>query len=183
MRKNNSGSESGRCLPYTEHIAHSPNHFAKETYKRDSILQKRHLISRSLLIVATSDQMSAVYGRHRPLACLPYTSPTRMSYVYGRHLALGFWNWISLLQNIVSVIGLFGKRDLYFPYTEEISHSDIFVMGWLRLVGSLKLDISFAEYSLCYRSLWQKRPIFSRVYTEDIAHSLIWTSLLILATP
>jgi len=40
-------------------------------------------------------------------------------------------------------------------------------MGWLRLVGSLKLSISFAEYRLFYRALLQKRPIFSgnlRVY-------------------
>jgi len=32
-------------------------------------------------------------------------------------------------------------------------------MGWLRLVGSLKLDVSFAEYRLLYRALLQKRPI------------------------
>ena len=43
-------------------------------------------------------------------------------------------------------------------------------MGWLRLVGSLKLQVSFAEYSLIYRALLQKRPIILR-------------SLLIVATP
>jgi len=43
-------------------------------------------------------------------------------------------------------------------------------MGWLRLVGSLKLQVSFAEYSLFYRALLQKRPILLR-------------SLLIVATP
>jgi len=43
-------------------------------------------------------------------------------------------------------------------------------MGWLRLVGSLKLYVSFAEYRLFYRSLLQKRPI-------------ILMSLLIVATP
>jgi len=31
-------------------------------------------------------------------------------------------------------------------------------MGWLRLVGSLKLQVSFAEYRLFYRALLQKRP-------------------------
>jgi len=31
-------------------------------------------------------------------------------------------------------------------------------IGWLRLVGSLKLWVSFAEYRLFYRSLLQKRP-------------------------
>jgi len=43
-------------------------------------------------------------------------------------------------------------------------------MGWLRLVGSLKLQVSFAEYRLFCRALLQKRPI-------------IWRSLLIEATP
>ena len=31
-------------------------------------------------------------------------------------------------------------------------------MGWLRLVGSLELQVSFAEYRLFYRTLLQKRP-------------------------
>jgi len=35
-------------------------------------------------------------------------------------------------------------------------------MGWLRLVGSLKLQVSFAEYSQFYRALLQKRPIILR---------------------
>ena len=32
-------------------------------------------------------------------------------------------------------------------------------MGWLRLVGSIKLQVSFAEYCLFHRGLLQKRPI------------------------
>ena len=43
-------------------------------------------------------------------------------------------------------------------------------MGWLRLVGSLKLQVSLADYRLFYRALLQKRPIILR-------------SLLIVATP
>jgi len=43
-------------------------------------------------------------------------------------------------------------------------------MGWLRLVGSLKSQVSFAEHSLFHRALLQKRPIIGR-------------SLLIVATP
>jgi len=43
-------------------------------------------------------------------------------------------------------------------------------MGCLRLVGSLKLYVSFAEYHLLYRALLHKRPTISR-------------SLLIVATP
>jgi len=44
------------------------------------------------------------------------------------------------------------------------------VLGWLRLVGSLKLYVSFAECSLFYTALLQKRSIISR-------------SLLMVATP
>jgi len=43
-------------------------------------------------------------------------------------------------------------------------------MGWLRLGGSLKLYVSFAEYRLIYRARLQKRPTILR-------------SLLIVATP
>jgi len=43
-------------------------------------------------------------------------------------------------------------------------------MGWLRLLGSSKLQVSSAEYRLFYRALLQKRPINLR-------------SLLIVATP
>ena len=45
-------------------------------------------------------------------------------------------------------------------------------MGWLRLVGSLKLNlqVSFAEYSLFYTAVLHKRPV-------------IWRSLLTVATP
>ena len=35
-------------------------------------------------------------------------------------------------------------------------------MGWLRLLGSLKLEVSFAEYSLFYRALLQKIPTILR---------------------
>jgi len=35
-------------------------------------------------------------------------------------------------------------------------------MGWLRLVGSFKLQVSFAEYRLFYWSLLQKRHIILR---------------------
>ena len=53
------------------------------------------------------------------------------------------------------------------PVTSETKTAH---MGWLRSVGSLKLKVSFAEYSLFYRALLEKRPIILR-------------SLLIVATP
>jgi len=55
------------------------------------------------------------------------------------------------------------------PCSNCICHQNC-CMGWLRLVGSLKSQVSFAEYGLFYRALSQKRPIILR-------------SLLIVATP
>jgi len=36
-------------------------------------------------------------------------------------------------------------------------------MGWLRSVGSIKLQVSLAEYSLFYRALLQKRPVIKSI--------------------
>jgi len=44
-------------------------------------------------------------------------------------------------------------------------------MGWLQLVGSIKLQVSFAEYSLFYRALLQKRPVILAHDLPD-AHDL-----------
>jgi len=53
-----------------------------------------------------------------------------------------------------------------------------YAMGWLRLVGSLKLYVSFAEYRHFYRALLQKRPIILRrlliVATPPYTQGLCW---------
>jgi len=59
--------------------------------------------------------------------------------------------------------------DLNIEY-EEMLGSRLYAMGGLRLVGSLKWFVSFAEYHLFNGALLQKRLI-------------IWRSLLIIATP
>jgi len=41
---------------------------------------------------------------------------------------------------------------------------DKWAMGWLRLVGYLKLYVSFAEYRLFYRSLLRKKPVIQAAY-------------------
>jgi len=40
-------------------------------------------------------------------------------------------------------------------------------MGWLRLVGSIKLQVAFAEYSLFYRALLQTRPIILSILLTE----------------
>ena len=80
------------------------------------------------------------------------------------------------LYRLPKNVGLFCKRALlkrlYSAVYELLlqSYSHRIAMGWLRSVGSIKLQVSFAEYRLFYRALLQKRPIILR-------------SLLIVATP
>jgi len=38
-------------------------------------------------------------------------------------------------------------------------HIYVCTMGWLRSVGSIKLQVSYAEYRLFHRALLQKRPL------------------------
>jgi len=52
-----------------------------------------------------------------------------------------------------------GRESASARTRERVCVTDI---GWLRLVGSLKLQVSFAEYRLFYRALLQKRPMFLR---------------------
>jgi len=65
---------------------------------------------------------------------------------------------------------VFSPRAISFSYSIYTSVYTSYTMGWLRLVGSLKSYVSFAEYRLFDRALLQKRPIILR-------------SLLIVATP
>ena len=58
-----------------------------------------------------------------------------------------------------------GKAIQYFrkiPHNNKALDMYIRDMGWLRLVGFLKLNGSSAEYRLFYRALLQNRPIILR---------------------
>ena len=64
------------------------------------------------------------------------------------------------------ISGSFAKIDLQLiKHSMGLRHPVIHV-GWLRLVGSLQLYVSFAEYSLFYRALLQKRPTIPCVETQ-----------------
>jgi len=59
-------------------------------------------------------------------------------------------------------------KDLMLEVGEVVSKKKVNIyMGWLRLVGSIKLQVSFAEYSLFYRVLSQKRPIISSILLTE----------------
>ena len=76
---------------------------------------------------------------------------------------------VATISKLLQIIGLFCKRALQKRrYSAKDRHK--LTIGWLRLVSSFKLQVSFAEYTLFYRALLQKRPIILR-------------SVLIVATP
>jgi len=73
-----------------------------------------------------------------------------------------------LLVTHEHVLSRHGHSWIYVSH--HVTRGYVWHMRWLRIVGSLQLYFSFAEYSLFYRALLQKRPILLR-------------SLLIVATP
>jgi len=115
-----------------------------------ALLQKRPIILRSLLIVATPQQTTL----HLPCRRLRGGRISSLSY------------------------GSFAKETYNFKEPTNRNHptldSSASTMSqatrFLRLVGSLQLYVSFAEYCLFYRALLQQRHIILR-------------SLLIVATP
>jgi len=65
------------------------------------------------------------------------------------------------------------RRDL----TTDTENTQKRPLGWLRLVGSLKLQVSFAEYHLFYRALLQKRPEEPLIVSYNHSHpipQLLW---------
>jgi len=50
-----------------------------------------------------------------------------------------------------------------YTYTHLHRVHNVCGMGWLWLVGLIKLEVSCADYRLFYRALLQKRPIISSI--------------------
>jgi len=64
------------------------------------------------------------------------------------------------VENCNPLINTVHPKQLETLWT-QITHEQLY-MGWLQVVGSLKWQVSFAEYRLFYRALLQKRPIILR---------------------
>ena len=82
---------------------------------------------------------------------------------------------------------------IHVRHAQLLAHTPMEMpMGWLWLVASIQLHVSFAEYSLFDRALLQKRPIISSILlseatpypsficvtclnrTRDMPHSYVW---------
>jgi len=93
-----------------------------------------------------------------------YLSSATMGWLW----SVGSMKFKSILQNIVSFIGLFCNTTCHFIDPSNRSHP--ISPPRLRLVGSLKLYVSVENIGLFCRALLQRRPVFLR-------------SLLIVANP
>jgi len=80
------------------------------------------------------------------------------------------WGYDTISRHVLPTMQAMRTQESSYNVEYEPRIASSRGMGWLRLVGSLKSWFSFAEYSLFYRALLQKRPIILR-------------SLLIVATP
>jgi len=71
-------------------------------------------------------------------------------------LPMGLRHPVEILTSQLAVMSTDYRAALWEILTCQLA------MGWLRFVGSLELQVSFAEYRLFYRALSQKRPIILR---------------------
>ena len=95
-------------------------------------------------------------------------------YVYTRIQYMYIYVYIYVFTGTYIIVQIYTSIFIYLStliHIHRYTHVHTYTgMGWLRLVGSLKWQVSFAEYRLFYRALLQKRPIIVR-------------SLLTIATP
>ena len=73
----------------------------------------------------------------------------------------------SRISSIVRVHDTIGVDNTFGSDLTVGNVTCINAMGWLRSVGSIKLQVSFAEYCLFYRALLQKRPIILSILLTE----------------
>ena len=93
---------------------------------------------------------------------LPYIHTYVYVYMSRGRSALSLLECRSALSLSLCVYSLYSLTPCYNVTTSHFWRLDLGAMGWLRLVGSSKLQVSFAEYSLFYRALLQKKPVVFR---------------------
>ena len=93
-------------------------------------------------------------------------------------VSCGRWYAVPTISRLLKITGLFCKRALQkrlYKRDEKLRMCHVSdVMGWLRLVGSLKLHVSFAKEpytrdNIRDRSLLQKSPIQETIFETNSA--------------
>jgi len=113
--------------------------FAKEPYKRDYILQKRPIIWRSLLSIAN-----------------PYV------YVYVSSYSSGWMSHVTHMNESCHTYEWVMSHSLYMYIYILCVLILSAAMGWLRLLGSLKVWVSFEKEPYKRDDILKKRPIIFR---------------------
>jgi len=97
-----------------------------------------------------------------PLCCVThkmldeYTHTGTCIHIY---IFIGYVNDISTLHVCMQCLDWMCVSYVFIVCVQDMYSLNV-CMGWLSLVGSLKIQVSFAGYSLFYRALLQKRPMF-----------------------
>jgi len=99
-----------------------------------------------------------------------------------RDIEMNTWNLDEFVTfNRAFEFVIFSRTRIFWlrVIVSKINHSNCFCaqvssMGWLRLVGSLKVQVSFAEHRLFYRAVLLKRPIILRSLLIDATTYIKW---------
>jgi len=119
---------------------------------RDSLISHRH----DMIItydVSVCDRDMIITHRHETETCVSCVSWDDVSDVYDWLLLHDSYGGVAMIHRLTRITWMCGWKvtDSYY-----MTHMG----GWLWFIGSLKIQVSFAEYSLFYRALLQKRPMF-----------------------
>jgi len=145
------------------HVTATRWHTTVSTTLQRQSLWTRHC-NTSLQHIDTSQRLDTPQSlRHGAATCVAVCVNTSLQHVTATH-----WHVTETWHTTVSTTWCCNM--CCSVDSQHIDKAQRLGMGWLRLVGSLKLQVSCAEYHLFYRDLLQKRPI-------------IWRSLQIVATP
>ena len=79
-----------------------------------------------------------------------------------RNMCVYIFRYIYIYIYIYMCVGGWGGCGVDYRRCWWSTVSSFSTMGWLRLVGSLELQVSFAEYRLFHKALLQKRPVILR---------------------
>jgi len=116
-----------------------------------------HLVEESA-VVMSSDKMSNDYSFSRKISCIHQKCQvTKLSNDYSFSGRFSCSHQKCQMTKCQMTIHLVGKSAVVM--SSVIMSNNYPFMGWPRLVGSLKLQVSSAEYCDFCRALWQKRLI------------------------
>ena len=136
--------------------------FAKEPYSTDDILRKKPIILSILLIVATPYISNCVYT-HIFISLYIYVCMYHDTYM-NVYIHIYLYQYAHICVYMCVYVYICVYMCIYVCICVYISLYGVATMGWLRLVGSLRLMVSFAKEPDTRDDILQKSPIILRSY-------------------